>query len=208
MIERFNRSAKIKAVAAFLGGVISLILTWLIFLFLPGYVAWLAGCEWPLWGKHLLALVLTGLLFVLGWRHAAGGGELQDYGDSSIYDTLQPGSMGAYITGLNRAAAGTYLLTQLALAGPLGIFRSRALLAGRIPESPDLESRLRRTLERLREANQWQALSAYPGMEAEILYLARMGMIDFSERHGEARFKAALPDAGTSSNSNSDTDGI
>lgn len=204
MIERFNRSVKIKAAATFIGGVICLILTWLLFLALPGYVAWLLGYDWPLWGRHLVALALTGLLFMTGWRRAAAGGELQEYGDSAIYDTLQPGSLGAWVTGLDRAAAGTYLLTQLIFAGPLGIFRSRALLASRIPESLDLENRLRRVLERLREDNKWQPLSAYPGIEAEILYLARMGMIDFSERHGERRLKASPPDSGTCT----DSDGI
>jgi hypothetical protein len=194
MIERFNHSMKLKAAAYFAGGIVCLFLTWLIFLWLPGYVAGVLGYIWPRWLSHLVALGLTALVFYLGWRRAEQGGELQDYGDTAIYENLQPHSMGAYVTGLNRAAGGTYLLTQLVLGAPLGIYRSRVLLASRIPDSVDLEGRLRRVLARLREANKWEPLSAYPDIQAEIRYLARMDMISFSERHSEARLKASPPD--------------
>jgi hypothetical protein len=82
------------------------------------------------------------------------------------------------------------MLTQLFLSGPLLLLRSLTLVSSRIPESPELSNRLQQALELLRAANKWQSLSDYPSHRTEILYLAQMGLIDFSGHSNPPRIKA------------------
>lgn len=53
-----------------------------------------------------------------------------------------------------------------------------------------METKLSDTLAVLRTANQWQAITDYPERTEEILFLARMGLIDFSAAKGVPRIKA------------------
>ncbi len=76
------------------------------------------------------------------------------------------------------------------MAGPQFILRAWTLLRSRIANSAELESRLENTLVVLRTAKKWQGLNEYPSSRAEILYLAQIGLIDFSAHKGTPRFKA------------------
>lgn len=69
------------------------------------------------------------------------------------------------------------------------LFKARTLLTSRITESAELTARLEETLASLRAADKWQSLNEYQKAKTEILYLAQMGLIDFSGKKGAPRFK-------------------
>lgn len=76
------------------------------------------------------------------------------------------------------------------LSAPLLILHAWTLLSSRIPNTSGLEQELKVCLAALRAANKWQGMSEYGSQRTEILYLAQMGLIDFSAAKGEPRFKA------------------
>ena len=82
------------------------------------------------------------------------------------------------------------MLGQIFMAGPQGILKSLTLFRSRIARTDALEEKLASALAALRAANKWQGLQDYPEWRSEILYLAQMGLIDFSGRNGNPRFKA------------------
>jgi hypothetical protein len=90
----------------------------------------------------------------------------------------------------HRVTGPAYILSQVFLAGPLLLFRAATLVKSLLPSGGDLEERLGSTLGLIRSANKWQSLNDYPNNKTEILYLAQMGLIDFSAHKGTPRFKA------------------
>lgn len=192
MIRSYNRSQFIKATLCFLWGLFCCWLTYLFFhytaVFLCSQFRHTAPAILPV-AAGLAGLAVAGLSGHSRWQ--AGGG-LFSYHESALYHELDEDTAGACVTSLyaHRVTGTAYLLGQVFLAGPLFILRARTLLSSRIPGSTDLEVRLRDTLARLRAADKWQGLGDHPGLKNEILYLARMGLIDFSAFKGTPRFKA------------------
>ena len=90
----------------------------------------------------------------------------------------------------HRITGPAYLLGQIFMAGPQWLLRAWTLICSRISYSAELESNLEHTLATLRAANKWQGMNEYPNVKTEILYLAQMGLIDFSAHKGTPRFKA------------------
>lgn len=191
MIADYNRAQCIRAIVAMLAGVVCCWFAWLFFRYVPAFAAGRLGYRWtPLTGN--IAAVL-GLLAVAasGYRTWSLKGGLQSYHESALYHDLGGGSGGTCMVDckLHQVTAPAYLLSQLFLAGPLQLLNARTLLASRLPSSPELEGRLASTLAVLRSANKWQAISEHPRLRTEILYLAQMGLIDFSSHKGEPRIK-------------------
>ena len=119
-------------------------------------------------------------------------GGLSGYHESGLYHDLGEDTAGAWGVDFyaHRVTGPAYVLGQIFMAGPQFILRSLTLLRRRIARSDELESRLENTLDALRAANQWQGIHEYPELRREILYLAQMGLIDFSAHNGRPRFKA------------------
>lgn len=190
MIKRFNRSMILKAVMAFTVGGACLALTFFAFLELAGFVAGCLGWPWLPLVRYAVALGAAAIVFGLGWRHRRKVGGLVPYAESGIYDSFQPGTMGAQIAWLNRMAAASYVLGQVLLSGPLGILRGRDLLAARISPTAEHEATLNHVLSSLRTARKWQDLQAWSAQEPEIRQLVRMALVDISSHNGRTRIKA------------------
>jgi hypothetical protein len=142
------------------------------------------------WSMELSALVLV--LITIGgyftWRSRNGFSRFDESGMSNLVDPTVSGGAYELDRAARRVTGPAWLLSQLFLAGPLFALRAHAHLLHRVPDDPQHEARLQQTLETLRRANQWQSLSQYPDAQAEILLLARMGILDYSPAKG--RFKA------------------
>ncbi len=192
MISRYNRAQLVRAILALFGGLTCCYLAFLFFRYASAFVAW--RFDRPLSSTLTFGIGLTGLAVVMisGYRTWKSQGGLQSYHESSLYHDLGEETAGALVVGFyaHRITAPAYILTQLFLSGPLLLLRSLTLVSSRIPESPELSARLQQTLAFLRAANKWQSLSDYPSHRPEILYLAQMGLIDFSGRSNPPRIKA------------------
>ena len=191
MICRYNRAPWVRAGFALVGGLACFFLAYLFFRYLPAFVAWQLGCPWnpvPAWIVTALGL---GAVAFSGYRIWRAGGGLQGYHESALYHNLGD-TAGAFVVDhyVHRITAPAHVLSQLFLAGPLLLLRVPTLIASLIPDNHDLENRLQSTLVTLREVNKWQAITEHPALHAEILYLAQMGLIDFSSRTEIPRIKA------------------
>lgn len=191
MIKRYNQSQTIKAVLLFIGGLICCGLAYLFFRTLPVFLAWQFNYPLPKMVPVCIGLIGLAATWFSGYRTWKNRGGLFSYHESGLYHDLGDGTTGAIVTDFyaHRVTAPAYLLGQVFLAGPLWILRAWTLLHGRIPYSAELESSLEDTLAKLRAANKWQGPGEYPEARAEILYLAQMGLIDFSDYDGVPRFK-------------------
>lgn len=192
MISRYNRAQLIRAIFSLLGGLTCCCLAFLFFRYAAAFVAW--RFELPLSSAQTGWIGLAGLAVVLasGYRTWKSQGGLQGYHESSLYHDLGEETAGAVVVGIyaHRITAPAYMLTQLFLSGPLLLLRSLTLVSSRIPESPELSNRLQQALELLCAANKWQSLADHPSHRTEILYLAQMGLIDFSGHSNPPRIKA------------------
>jgi hypothetical protein len=124
--------------------------------------------------------------------HVLLGGGLQSYHESGFYHDLGEDTAGAVMVDhhFHGITGSAHILSQLFLAGPLLLLRVGTLIASRLPANSRLETRLSDSLAVLRTANKWQAITDYPERTEEILFLARMGLIDFSSAKGVPRIKA------------------
>jgi hypothetical protein len=136
----------------------------------------------------------AGLLIAIisGYRLWKEKGGTYGYHQSALYHDLGDEHVGAALVDFyaHRITAPAYVISQIFLAGPLLLLRAITLFASLIPKAAGLENRLIEFLAALRSANKWQALADYPDRRTEILYLARMGLIDFSDNKGSPRIKA------------------
>ena len=196
MISRYNLIQTLKAVLAILGGTFCLWLAYLFFRHVPSLIAHLYGGSIP--PVAIPWIVMAGMLVVLisGYRLWKEKGGTYGYHHSALYHDLGDEHAGALLVDhyTHRITAPAYLISQIFLAGPLLLLKAVTLIASRIPNSAGLENRLIDSLTLLRAANKWQALADYPDRRTEILYLARMGMIDFSDSKGAPRIKADRSD--------------
>lgn len=196
MISRYNRTQTLKAALALLGGSFCLWLAFLFFHHTPAFIAHLYGASLSLAAVH--GITLAGMLIVLisGYRQWREKGGTYGYHQSALYHHLGDEHAGAALVDhyAHRVTAPAYVISQVFLAGPLLLLKSATLLASRIPGTAGLENNLTETLGLLRAANKWQSIDAYPDRRTEILYLARMGLVDFSDNKGSPRIKADRSD--------------
>ncbi len=191
VIKRYNQSQTLKAVFLFLGGLICCGLAYLFFRYVPAFVAW--WLHYSLSPAVGVGVGIGGLAatWFSGYRTWKNRGGLYSYHESGLYHDLGEDTAGAFVTDFyaHRITGPAYLLGQVFLAGPLGILKALTSLHSRIPYSAELEEKLEKTLAALRAAHKWQGLGEYPEARSEILYLAQMGLIDFSDYEGRPRFK-------------------
>lgn len=195
MIRRYNRNQIIKAVLALAGGVFCTCLAYVFFRYMPAAVAGYYGWHMPLPVTALIAIIGMGAVIHAGHQAWSNDGGLSGYHESALYHDFGD-SGGAFLVDfhLHRVTGPAHILSQVFIAGPLWIFKTRTLIASLIPRSRELEGRLASTLALLRSAHKWQPITDYPGLTTEILYLARMGLIDFSAIKGVPRIKAHVSD--------------
>lgn len=139
-----------------------------------------------------IAVCCLAVLTVSGFRSWKAGGGLHGYHESALYHELDLNSGGSMMVDLyaHRVTGTAHLLSQIFMAGPLCLLRAGTLWASRISSESGLEQRLGDTLSMLREINKWQPMTEHPDHSEEILYLARMGKIDFSAIKQIPRIKA------------------
>ena len=193
MISRYNRSQLMLAVVRLVGGTVCFFLAYLFFRYVPAFISGQFG--FPLTPAMAQVIAGFGLLAVAlsGYRTWKNQGGLQSYHESAFYHDLSAAdSGGAYFTEqyIQRVTGPAYVLSQVFLAGPLWVLKAWTLFASRIPASNELEDRLGKVLATLKAANKWQSINDYPDHCTEILYLAQMGLIDFSASKGTPRIKA------------------
>lgn len=191
MIRRYNQSQTIKAAFLIVGGSFCCWLAYLFFRYLPAFLA-------NQFGYTLSATVGVGFGFIglaaawfSGYRTWKARGGLFSYHESGLYHDLDGETAGACVVDFyaHRVTGPAYVLGQIFMAGPQFLLRAWTLLRSRIKYSAELESRLESTLTVLRAANKWQGLAEYPDSRSEVLYLAQMGLLDFSSHNGTPRFK-------------------
>lgn len=192
MIDRYNRIQMMKAVLLLPAGAVCCVLAYLFFRHVPALVASSFGLVVAPQVAQGIGLLGLGASWLSGYRMWKARGGLFSYHDSGLYHDLGEETGGAAVAGMymHRVTGPAYLLGQVFMAGPQCILRALTLLKSRIPWSSQWEARLKRTLEAIRAANRWQGLGDHPGSRTEILHLAQMGLIDFSDYHGTPRFKA------------------
>ena len=197
MIDRYNRTQFIKALLCLVGGVICCCIAYAFFGLVPSLVSTLFGYKLPAIAKPLIGLLGLGIAFISGYQTWKNKGGLVGYHESAFYHDMGTDSASAVVTDFyaHRITGPAYMLSQIFMAGPVYLLKARTLLASRIEQNPGLEAKLEDTLTALRAANKWQGLSDYPHAKEEVLYLAQMGLIDFSAHKGNPRFKAHLESA-------------
>lgn len=192
MIRRYNRNQILLAILGAAGGGICYLLAYLFFRHVPAIAAGQFGFHFKPATFVALAILALAVLTSSGYRRWKTGGGLQGYHESAFYHEMDIRSGGALMVDIyaHRITGSAHVLSQVFLAGPLGLLKCGTLAASRIPYSPKLEERLAETREILRAVNKWQAITEYPDLKTEILYLAQMGLIDFSTAKRTPRIKA------------------
>ena len=192
MIRRYNLHQTMMAVLCLLGGAVCCFLTWLFFRHVPGYAAHQFGFSWSPATSNFVATLCLAAVFFSGFRIWRAGGGLKGYHESGLYHDLGEETAGAFVVDyyVHRITGPAHALSQLFLAGPLLLLRVNTLVASRVPDDSRLESKLSDTLAVLRGINKWQAITDHLDRTSDILYLARMGLIDFSTAKGVPRIKA------------------
>lgn len=192
MIARFNLKQTLLALLCVLGSAVCYGLAYAFFRGMISLLAW----EWghPLTPRvaNLITAAVLLVITISGYRVWRRRGGFYGYHQSSLYFRLEGDSVAGVAAEyyVHRIAGAAYVLGQIFLAGPLLLLRALTLMASRVPYQRDLEMRMRYALNILRRAHKWQPLSDYPELRVEILYLARMGHIDFSAHKGMPRIKA------------------
>jgi hypothetical protein len=196
MIDQYNRRQLAKALICVVGSVICWTLAWWFFRYVPEFAAGMFGSDWSAGTTRWVGLAGMLVLAWSGFRTWKSGGGLKGFHESAFYFELEHNTSGAYQVEryAQRVTGPAHVLSQLFLGGPLLLLRACTLLSSLVPNSIDLESRLKETLSVLGEAKRWQPMTDHPRRREEILYLARMGLIDFSAHTAVPRIKALSND--------------
>lgn len=186
MIRAYNFKETLRGLACIPAGLIGFACAWWFFRHVPGNTLRKFGIEVPESWLFLVAVIVLVLIAVSGFRLWRRGGGFSSYQDSGLYHDMDAVSGGSVVADiyLHRVTGPAHLLSQLFLAGPLMLLRAVDHFRNRIRPDARLDESLAATLAMLREINRWQSLSEHPGLEREILLLARMKHIDFSTARG------------------------
>ena len=192
MIRRHNRREIVAGIGCGLASAFGYGCACLFFRHVPEYVLQYFGIRLAPATCALATFVILILVTISGYRTWKQSGGFSSYHESGLYHELDLSSGGAAAVDFyaHRVTGTAYLLSQVFLAGPLMGLRAISRFRNRIPPDDTLEKALGQTLSMLKEINKWQSLTDHPGLEREILLLARMGEIDFSSARGP-RFKAS-----------------
>jgi hypothetical protein len=196
MIGRYNRRQLAKALICVVGSAICWTLAWWFFRYVPAFAADMFGSDWS--DRTTRWVAFAGMLALAwsGFRTWKSGGGLKGFHESAFYFELELDTAGAYQVEryTQRVTGPAHVLSQLFLGGPLLLLKACTLLSSLVPNSTDLESRLTETLSELALAKRWQPMTDHPRRREEILYLARMRLIDFSAHTSVPRIKALSND--------------
>ncbi len=189
MIASFNQQQTVKGVIASMLGLVALLLTAGFFYGGSWFVLRNLGVE----NRHSVALGIAGgaafLVMVVGWIRGKRGRGHYGFGESGLHVQLEPVGGGAVMSNIyaQRVTAPTYVLGQLFLAAPLQFLKAWHCFHSRIPENPVLEEQMKGLLEEIRAKGKWQDMAAYQDRMQELLYLIRLGAVEFSPRKGRIR---------------------
>lgn len=92
-----------------------------------------------------------------------------------------------YQKDLTSNATSVYLLTTLFLAAPIQLLKAYDHFQSLIPQDSALETRMLEFLNQLQAINQWQDFNAHPGWERELIFLIKMGRIQYSAQKGRIK---------------------
>jgi len=193
MISRYNRSQFIIAFFAIIGGLFCSWLGFLFFRYIPAFALDGFGFEVSITTARLIGWGGLIVLFISGYSVWKKGGGLTPYGESALY--FEPigraETGGTYLVNreLGQVTGTSHALSQLFLAGPLLLFNAATRLVNLVPQSSQLEGRMKEVLEQARIANKWQRMDEYPGREEEIRYLTQVGAVDFAVSKEIPKFK-------------------
>jgi hypothetical protein len=192
MIRRHNRREIVAGIGCGLASAFGYGCAYLFFRHVPEYVLHCFGIRLAPATCVVATFVILILVTLSGYRTWKQSGGFSSYHQSGLYHELDLSSGGAVAVDsyAHRVTGTAYLLSQLFLAGPLMGLRAISRFRNRITPDDALEKALGQTLSMLKGINKWQSLTDHPGLEREILLLARMGEIDFSSARGP-RFKAS-----------------
>ena len=186
MIARYNLRQTLLAILSVGVGLSAFALAWWFFREVPGFsIRSLGGNVSPLQQSLIAGSCLTVIALVGFFRWRSGKG-YHRFDESGLMPTAEPHSglsLEAHLTA-NRVGAWSYMLGQLFLAGPLQILDALDRLKVRIPNSPVLERELIAFRDQLRAKNRWLSISDFAGREQDVVYLARLGLIDWSPQKG------------------------
>lgn len=189
MIKTFNRQ---QVLYGFLRGLFSLILFILTYLFFHAVVTFVVN------GFHLdissLVVILISLGCVLcvlfsGYRRWKNGADEFAVGESFISNQLDPDSGGAWGTQnyVNRITGPAFYLTAIFLAAPDQLFKAWDHFQSTIPLDDALEQRMLDLLDRLKQINKWQNFNTHQGVERELIFLIKMGQVQYSPQKGRIK---------------------
>jgi len=192
MIHEYNGKQNLKALMSFIGGFFSCICSYFFFFLTIKFISWQYGFELSKSLPHLCGALGLLATWISGYKIWKNKGGLIGYHESAFYHNFGDETAGAIVTDhyLHRVTGPAYALSQTFLAGPIWILGGFTLLKSKIPFSETLDSNLSRVLKELREIRKWQGFIDHPSSREEILYLAQMGLIDFSVTREVVRFKA------------------
>jgi hypothetical protein len=114
MIKRYNRKQTSKTLFLGVGGIIICILTYLIFQYLPVFVASRFGAVLPDYLPVVIGIVGLSATFITSYRSWKTRGGLYSYHESALYYDLGDGSAGAFYTDYyaHRVTAPAYVLSE------------------------------------------------------------------------------------------------
>jgi len=186
VIARYNLRQTLLALVSLCLGLCAFAFAWWFFAFASAQLIRAFGGIITSLQSSLIAGLCCALIAVTGWLRWKSGGGYHLFHESGMMPKGEPHSGIAWEVQrtANRIGAWSYLLGQIFLAGPLQILSAFDRLRMRIPNAPTLEAELLTFRDQLREKNRWLPIAGFSGREQHVAYLARLGLVDFSERKG------------------------
>ena len=150
-----------------------------------------AGDHSPLHDWLLPMVVVVMLInFVTGhmaWRRGVGH---SGYHETDLFIDAGIGLTGTGTVGslyIARATGPAYLVSQIALAAPLRLFKGLQDLRYRVADNREFEQRLRGLLDIITSKKRWHPIAPYRELSAEFACLVRLEAVDFSARKGTVK---------------------
>ena len=88
---------------------------------------------------------------------------------------------------MNRVTGPAYFLTILFLSAPMQMIKAYEHFQAVIPLDSQLEQRMIQLLAEIQSTNKWQDFNAHPGHERELIFLIKMGKVEYSPQKGRIR---------------------
>lgn len=189
MIQRYNREQMLFGVLAIIGGIVILLVTWVLVRGICDFMT-ILSTKSP---RAIASLVMSALI-VLGFRYWWVRGERYAIlKDADFRASLDPDYQGASRTEQDENLVSGFgdLFAQIFYIGQRLICNGITRIYARLIPDPDLEQRMTSTLQRMRVSTKWLSTESYTDHREEVAALIRLGLVDFSASKG--RLKAATP---------------